>query len=109
MNATYSQPDTSGFQFMLLCEVLPGTVEASTSQQIRPSSISVHSGVDQLPGASMHVFYTFDMNVRISPKYLVIIHPPVTDGVMNSVPNEMQIPAPLTVSAANEPVVIDCT
>lgn len=109
MNATYSQPDTSGFQFMLLCEVLPGTVEASVSQQIRPSSVNVHSGVDQLPGASMHVFYTFDMNVRISPKYLVIIHPGVTDAVMNLVPNEMRVPTTITVSEANEPVVIDCT
>jgi len=108
MNPTYSQPDVSGFRFMLLCEVLPGTVEASTSQQTRPSGLNVHSGVDQLPGASMHVFYTYDMNVRISPKYLVVIHPPVTDTIMSLVPNELQV----AVAETNDPsdvVLIDCT
>lgn len=113
MNPTYSQRDGTGFRFMLLCEVLPGTVEASTEKQTRPSSLSVHSGVDQLPGASMHVFYTFDMNVRISPKYLVIVHPNVTEAIMNLVPNELQVPTAVPVQETNEPnsglVVIDCT
>lgn len=111
MNHVYSQPDLAGFKFLLLCEVLPGTVEASTSGQTRPSNLSLHSGVDKLPGATMHVFYTFDMNVRICPKYLVVVHPPVTEAVMNLVPNEFQVPTVVlgTDNEANDMVIIDCT
>lgn len=75
MRDRFSAPDTAGFKYILLCEVLPGTVEASTRNQTHPTSNEVHSGVDQLPAPSMHVFFTYDMNVRISPKYVVCIHP----------------------------------
>ena len=73
----YSKPDGQGFKYLLLCEVLPGTVEVSKRGQFRPADASAHSGVDQLPDASMHIFYSNDMNVRISPKFMVCVHPAV--------------------------------
>ena len=73
----YSKPDGQGFKYLLLCEVLPGTVEVSKRGQFRPVNASAHSGVDQLPDASMHIFYSNDMNVRISPKFMVCVHPAV--------------------------------
>lgn len=88
LNDRYSVPDVGGFKYLLLCEVLPGTAEISSSGQMRPTKMYVHSGVDKLPGASMHVFYTYDMNVRISPKFVVCIHPDVTPDIVGKVRNE---------------------
>lgn len=73
----FSEPDENGFKYILLCEILPGSVEVSKRGQLLPTNKSAHSGVDQLPGASIHVFYTYDMNVRISPKFVICIHPNV--------------------------------
>lgn len=78
LNPVYSQFDSAGYQYLLLCEVLPGTVEPSARGQVRPSDLDcVHSGVDRLPSPSMHVFWSYDMNTRIRPKYLVCVPPPV--------------------------------
>lgn len=83
----YSVPDNDGFKYMLLCEVLPGTVEISKRDQSHPSTHYTHSGVDKIPNASMHIFYTYDMNVRISPKFLVCIHPKVKVGTLSRLQN----------------------
>jgi len=84
----FSVPDAEGFKYMLLCEVLPGSVEVSERNQTHPSSNIMHSGVDRMPDPTMHIFYTYDMNVRISPKFVVCIHPEVTTDVLNKVRNE---------------------
>jgi len=47
----------------------------------------MHSGVDRLPSPSMHIIYTHDMNVRISPKFVVCIHPEVTADILNNIQN----------------------
>jgi len=87
MQDHFSKPDAAGFKYILLCEVLPGSVEVSQQGQVRPQTEHTHSGVDKLPGASMHVFYSYDMNVRVSPKFVVCIHPKVTADLMQRVPN----------------------
>ena len=83
----FSVQDSAGFKYMLLCEVLPGSVEVSERGQTHPSSKIMHSGVDCLPSPSMHIFYTHDMNVRISPKFVVCIHPEVTADILNNIRN----------------------
>jgi len=84
----FSVPDAAGFKYLLLCEVLPGTVEVSKSGQTHPSSNLTHSGVDRMPKPMMHVFFTHDMNVRISPKFVVCILPPVTEHILSRVQQE---------------------
>ena len=84
----FSVPDAGGFKYLLLCEVLPGTVEVSKKDQTHPSNELSHSGVDRMPDPIMHVFYTYDMNVRISPKFVVCIHPKVTEDILSQVQNE---------------------
>jgi len=81
----FSVPDSAGFKYILLCEVLPGSVEVSERGQTHPSSKIRHSGVDRLPNASMHIFYTYDMNVRISPKFLICIHPKVSTNILGKI------------------------
>ena len=81
----YSKPDSSGYQYLLLCEVLPGTAEPTMYGQVRSSNIDrVHSGVDQFPNPTMHIFWSYDMNCRIRPKYLVIIPPPIVKSDLDS-------------------------
>jgi len=87
----FSAPDSEGFKYLLLCEVLPGSAEVSEKGQTHPSSKVMHSGVDRMPSPSMHIFYTYDMNVRISPKYVVCIHPEVTKDILNNICNEKNI------------------
>ena len=84
----FSVPDAAGFKYLLLCEMLPGTVEVSTSGQIHPSSHLAHSGVDRMPDPQMHVFFTNDMNVRICPKFVVCILPKVTERILSQVQHE---------------------
>lgn len=81
----FSVPDSAGFKYILLCEVLPGSVEVSERGQTHPTSQIRHSGVDRLPSASMHIFYTYDMNVRISPKFVVCIHPKVSTHILGKI------------------------
>ena len=83
MSDRFSVPDSAGFKYILLCEVLPGSVEVSERGQTHPTSQIRHSGVDRLPNASMHIFYTYDMNVRISPKFVVCIHPEVSTHILD--------------------------
>lgn len=83
----YSVPDCDGFKYMLLCEVLPGTVEISKKDQSHPSTHLAHSGVDKMPNASMHIFYTYDMNVRISPRFMVCIHPKIRRSTLSAIQN----------------------
>jgi len=93
-NASYSRrdrfsvPDAAGFKYMLLCELLPGTVEVSRKDQTHPRNPLSHSGVDRMPNPTMHVFYTYDMNVRISPKFVVCIHPEVPQEVLTQMQSE---------------------
>jgi hypothetical protein len=81
----FSAPDSEGFKYLLLCEVLPGSAEVSEKGQTHPSSKVMHSGVDRMPSPSMHIFYTYDMNVRISPKFLVCIHPKVSTNILSKI------------------------
>ena len=87
MHDQFSKPDAAGFKYILLCEVLPGSVEVSKQGQVRPQTRHTHSGVDQLQRPCIHVFFCHDMNVRISPRFVVCIHPEVTADVMARVPN----------------------
>lgn len=73
LSPKYSAPDSNGWQYMLLCEILPGTVEPSKRGQVRPTNLhTVHSGVDSLPNPYLHVIWSYDMNSRIRPMYLVV-------------------------------------
>ena len=79
LNPLYSQPDANGIKYLLLCEILPGTVEPSVKGQVRPTSFeTAHSGVDRLPDPRMHIFWSYDMNARIRPKYVVMLLPKIT-------------------------------
>ena len=79
----YSKPDTAGYSYLLLCEVLPGTCEPSQPMQFAPTPRSrSQSGVDRLPDPTMHIFWSNNMNTRVKPVYLIIIPPPVSKDLI---------------------------
>ncbi|XP_010498867.1 PREDICTED: probable inactive poly [ADP-ribose] polymerase SRO2 isoform X2 [Camelina sativa] len=76
--ASAAEPDEEGLRHLLLCRLILGKPELTTSgsKQLYPSSPEFDSGVDDLRNPRNYVVWSCNMNSHILPSYIVSFRSP---------------------------------